>query len=52
TRYNEAIKPYNKYVRKAPRSLIAGMIGYDEKPYFDAEAGSDKPVDVDFDFNN
>lgn len=48
TRYNEAIKPYNQYVNKAPQSLIAGMIGYSEKPYFDADAGAEKPVEVDF----
>lgn len=47
-RYNEAIKPYNQYVNKAPQSLIAGMIGYSEKPYFDADAGAEKPVEVDF----
>ncbi len=52
TRYNEAIKPYNTYVNKAPRSIIAGMLGFDEKPYFDSEAGAEKPVDVEFDFNN
>lgn len=48
TRYNEAIKPYNKYVNKAPRSLIAGIIGYSEKPYYDADPEADKPVNVDF----
>lgn len=48
TRYNEAIKPYNQYVNKAPRSLIAGLIGYSEKPYFDADSGAEKPVEVDF----
>ncbi len=48
TRYNEAIKPYNQYVKKAPRSIIAGLIGYSGKPYFDAETGADQPVEVDF----
>ncbi|WP_460218071.1 LemA family protein [Psychroserpens sp. MEBiC05023] len=48
TRYNEAIKPYNQYVNKAPQSLIAGIIGYSEKPYFDADSGAEKPVEVDF----
>ncbi|MGB3607588.1 MAG: LemA family protein [Psychroserpens sp.] len=51
TRYNEAIKPYNTYVNKAPRSIVAGMLGYDEKPYFNSEAGAEKPVDVEFDFS-
>lgn len=48
TRYNEAIKPYNQYVKKAPRSFITGLIGYSEKPYFNADAGAEKPVEVDF----
>ncbi|WP_047544946.1 LemA family protein [Psychroserpens sp. Hel_I_66] len=52
TRYNEAIKPYNTYVNKAPRSIVAGMLGFDEKPYFNSEAGADEPVEVEFDFNN
>ena len=52
TRYNEAIKPYNIHVKTFPNTLLAGMLNFDEKPYFDAEVGSDKPVDVEFDFNN
>ena len=52
TRYNEAIKPFNTYVNKAPRSMLASMLGYIEKPYFDSETGADKPVDVEFDFSN
>ena len=50
-RYNEATKPFNKHVNKFPNLLIAGVFGYDEKPYFDAEVGAEKPVDVEFDFN-
>lgn len=50
TRFNEAVKPYNEYVRKAPTNIIAGMLGFDKKPYFDAEAGAEKPVNVEFDF--
>jgi len=52
TRYNEAIKPYNIHVKEFPNSLLAGALGFDDKPYFDAEIGSEKPVDVEFDFNN
>jgi LemA protein len=47
-RYNEAIKPYNNNVKKFPNSLLAGLFNFDGKPYFDAEAGADKPVEVDF----
>ncbi len=52
TRYNEAIKPYNNHVKKFPNSILAGMFGFDGKAYFDAEAGAEKPVEVDFDFNS
>ncbi len=50
-RYNEAIKPYNNHVKKFPNMLLAGLLNFDDKPYFDAEAGAEKPVDVEFDFN-
>ena len=49
-RYNEAIKPYNNHVKKFPNSILAGMFGFVGKPYFDAESGAEKPVDVEFDF--
>lgn len=50
TRYNEAINPYNNHVKKFPNSILAGMFNFEGKPYFDAEAGAEKPVDVEFDF--
>lgn len=50
TRFNEAIKPYNNYVKTLPRNIYAGWFGFDPKPYFDAEAGAEKPVEVEFDF--
>ena len=50
TRYNEAINPYNNHVKKFPNSILAGLFGFEGKPYFDAEAGAEKPVDVEFDF--
>ena len=50
TRFNEAIKPYNNHVKQFPNSLLAGIFGFEGKPYFDAEAGSDKAPDVKFDF--
>ncbi len=50
TRFNEAIKPYNNYVKSFPNNIVAGWFDFDDKPYFDAEAGAEKPVEVDFDF--
>ena len=51
TRFNGSVKPYNNHVKTFPNSLFAGMLGFDGKPYFDSEAGAEKPVDVDFNFN-
>ncbi len=50
TRFNEKIKPYNNYVKSFPNNFIAGWFDFDPKPYFDAEAGAEKPVEVEFDF--
>ncbi|MCM5661542.1 LemA family protein [Galbibacter mesophilus] len=51
-RYNEAIKPYNNHVKKFPNKILAGLFDFEGKPYFDAEAGAERPVDVEFDFNS
>ena len=50
TRFNEAVEKYNNYVLKMPRSFI--LSEYKEKALFKAVAGAEKPVEVDFDFNN
>jgi LemA protein len=52
TRFNEATKPYNSHIKVFPNNLFAGMFGFKEKPYFEAVAGAEKPVDVEFDFDN
>ncbi len=51
-RYNEAIKPYNIHVKEFPNSILAGILNFEGKPYFDAESGAEEPVDVEFDFDN
>jgi LemA protein len=50
-RFNEAVKPYNQFVRKMPTKLIAGLIGFSEMGYYEADAGSEKAPDVEFEFN-
>ena len=51
TRFNEAVKSYNKHVTIFPNNIFAGWFGFKEKPFFEAVAGAEKPVDVEFDFN-
>ncbi len=50
-RFNEAVEPYNKYVRKIPRKIVASLMGFDEMAYFKSNPGSENAPDVDFDFN-
>ena len=45
TRFNEAVQDYNGYVLAIPNSWF---LSYKEKPYFEAVAGAEKPVEVNF----
>jgi len=46
--FNDAAKKYNTYIRKFPQSLLSGVFGFDKKPYFEAEEGSQKAPTVQF----
>ncbi|MCG9791293.1 LemA family protein [Flavobacterium algicola] len=48
TRFNEAVKPYNTHIKTFPNSMFAGMFGFQEKAYFNAVEGAEKPVEVQF----
>jgi LemA protein len=48
TRFNESVKPYNTHIKTFPNSVFAGMFGFQEKAYFNAVEGADKPVEVKF----
>ena len=41
-RFNEAAKAYNQSIRKFPNSLIANLLGFEKRPYFEADAGDEK----------
>ncbi len=49
-RFNEVAQAYNTTIRQFPAVVFAGMMGFTPKPYFEAEAGSEKPPEVDFNF--
>lgn len=46
--FNESANGYNTYIRKFPQSIIAGMRGFEKKPYFEAEEGANKAPKVEF----
>ena len=46
TRFNEGVQEYNGYILSIPNKWFLGE--YKEKPYFEAVAGAEKPVEVKF----
>ena len=51
-RFNQVAQVYNSAVRRIPERLIAGWLGFSERPYFQATPGADQAPEVDFDFRN
>ena len=47
-RFNEASQEFNTYARRFPQSVIAGMRGFQQKPYFTAQTGANVAPKVDF----
>ena len=47
--YNKSIEGYNLKVKRFPKSILAGLFGFKEKPFYKADAGSEKNPDIKFD---
>lgn len=47
-RFNEAVQSYNTTVRSFPDNMFAGMFGFDQKAYFEADEGASETPEVDF----
>ena len=46
--FNVVVQDYNVNVRSFPSNMFAGMFGFQQKGYFQAEAGAEKAVKVKF----
>ena len=46
--FNDVARQYNQKVRRFPGNIIAGMFGFEKKPYFEAEEGAQKAPKVEF----
>ena len=46
--FNEVARTYNTSIRTFPKSILAGMFGFDKRPYFEAEEGANKAPAVEF----
>jgi LemA protein len=47
-RFNEAVRDYNTKIKVMPGALIAGMMGFKEKAFFEAAPGSEQAPKVKF----
>ncbi len=47
--YNKSIEGYNLKVKRFPKSILAGLFGFKEKPFYKADAGTEKNPDIKFD---
>ncbi len=50
--FNNAVQAYDTAIKSFPAVFYAGMLGFHEKPYFAATAGSETPPKVQFNFDN
>lgn len=46
--FNEVTEGYNASVRKFPRSLFASILGFQTRPYFSAQPGSESAPQISF----
>ncbi len=47
-KFNEDVLSYNAYIKRFPQVVLAGMFGFQEKPYFKSAEGADKAPEVKF----
>ncbi len=47
-RFNETVRDYNTTVQSFPDNLFAGLFGFDQKAYFEAEEGASEAPQVEF----
>jgi LemA protein len=48
-RYNEVVREYNATIRSFPKNIMAGMFGFEQRPYFEATDGAEVAPEVKFD---
>jgi LemA protein len=51
-RFNDAAQSYNTAILKFPTNFVARFLGFKEKPYFKAVAGSEQAPKVQFNFGS
>ena len=47
-KFNEAARSYNTSIKLFPKNMIANMFGFEKKPYFKSQEGSEEAPKVEF----
>jgi LemA protein len=47
-RYNDAVRDYNVKIKRIPTSIVADIYGYKDKPFFEADKGTENAPKVNF----
>lgn len=47
-KFNTAVQDYNTYIRKFPKNIVAGMFDFEQKGYFESDAGTENAPKVEF----
>src|SRR5213080_4085848 len=50
--FNSAVQEYNAAVRTFPTNLFAGMFGFQQRPFFEAQPGAERAPPVNFNFGS
>src|ERR1700675_3964233 len=50
--FNAAVQDFNPTVRRFPTNMIAGMFGFQSRPFFAAQPGAEKAPTVNFNFGS
>lgn len=48
TRFNDAVQPYNVYIKRFPNNLLSGMFGFEARGYFESAEDAARAPEVDF----
>ena len=51
-KFNETVQSYNTAVMTFPTKLFAGMFGFTQRPFFNAQPGAEKAPTVNFNFGS
>lgn len=47
-KFNDVARTFNTYIRRFPQNFLAGMFGFDVKPYFESMEGAERAPEVQF----